>query len=44
MADRYIKGGLMQHENGVYTLTREGRFFADRITSDVFYHDDTTES
>jgi oxygen-independent coproporphyrinogen III oxidase len=35
-AQKYISSGKMSEENGVYTLTDEGKLFADGIASDLF--------
>jgi oxygen-independent coproporphyrinogen III oxidase len=35
-ASGYIKSGAMIEKNGVYTLTDEGRLFADGIAADLF--------
>jgi len=39
MAERYINSGNIEKNGNAYKLTRMGKFFADRIASDLFYDD-----
>jgi oxygen-independent coproporphyrinogen-3 oxidase len=34
--NKHLKNGLVKKEGNVFRLTREGKFFADRIASEIF--------
>jgi oxygen-independent coproporphyrinogen-3 oxidase len=36
-AIRCLASGHLQETDGIYTLTRQGKFLADRITAELFY-------
>lgn len=36
-AERFVTRGLLDSKNGIYTTTREGKFLADGIASDLFF-------